>query len=238
MESIKQSIMDMTEMFNSRMTDFQKDLESSAPHSESPTSKLSSDFNIFKEFVLQALKSLQAQVELLTDSLDQMETARRKKMLLLHGIPEDKENLQQKIVNLFVNKLQVTGIDVSSISFCYRLGRPKEAKCRPILVKFKEFSHRSKVWDSKTKLKQTGITLTEYLTKKRHNLFMAARQRCGLTKSWTRDGSIFVIGPDGSRHCIHNFSELDKLPGMTGNASDVSSEVAPLGSVPKFKQPL
>lgn len=215
MESLKQSISQMTDMFNTRMAEFQQELQSTSHQTASPTSKLTSDFNQFKTFVLNALKSLQAQIEGLMELQDQSEMKSRKKILLLHGVPEEKKELHQTISALILSQLKLTDFDSNSIKYTHRLGRVNNSKPRPVLIKFHNVASRNKVWKAKTNLKNSGITMSEFLTKRRHEIFLLARQRFGLHKCWTQDGYIIVIGPDGSRNRICSMVDLDAIQSPT-----------------------
>lgn len=55
---------------------------------------------------------------------------------------------------------------------------------------------------------------------------MAARFKFGISKCWTREGSVFILGADGKRHRIQSLSDLDKIvvpaqssKGSTGKSS-------------------
>ncbi|KAJ0173698.1 hypothetical protein K1T71_010847 [Dendrolimus kikuchii] len=82
-----------------------------------------------------------------------------------------------------------------------------------ILMKFHltDVAIRSKIWSAKTQLKGSGVTLSEFLTKYRHDLFMRARQEFGISKCWSRDGVVFVLGQDGSRHSISRIEDLSVI---------------------------
>lgn len=133
-------------------------------------------------------------------------------MLLLHGVPEEKgEDAIMTVTNVVANKLRIAEFRSDSVSRAHRLGRSVENRPRPLLVKFKDVSVRDKVWFTKSKLKGTGITQAEFLTKNRHSVFLKARQRFGVNKCWTRDGVIHVLAPDGTHHQVEVQSELDAI---------------------------
>ncbi|XP_046976302.1 uncharacterized protein LOC124542385 [Vanessa cardui] len=212
MESIKSSIADLTEHFNLRMAEFQRDLRNAVPAS-SPVSNINSQFNSFRSFVIAALESLQLQVELLSQQCDVMEMRSRRKILLVHGVPEDKhENIPAHISKVLGDHLKLPGLTADSISRSHRLGQLGKGKPRAILVKFKDTSVKDKVWGAKKNLKGTGITLSEFLTKRRHEVFLAARQRFGISRCWTDNGVVVVMGSDQSKHRVHTKQELDAIP--------------------------
>ncbi|XP_046976653.1 uncharacterized protein LOC124542812 [Vanessa cardui] len=222
MDSIKKTLDDLTEHFNMKMSEFQKELKSSIP-ATSPTSNINAQFNAFRSFVLAALENLQLQVELLSRQSDDMEMRSRKKILLVHGVPEAKnENITENLVKLLSERLQLPELTSDSIRTSRRLGRSSPERPRAILVKFKETSLRDKVWFSKKCLKGSGVTLSEFLTKRRHEAFLTARQRFGINKCWTRDGVVVVVGSDGSKHRIFSLADLNAVP-SSNNDTEVPS---------------
>lgn len=214
MDSLTAKFSAMTKMFHERMSEFQQQLERNSPLLTS--SSLASDFKAFKTFILTALSELQSQVELLSRIMDRQEMKTRRKMLLFHGVPEDKsENVSTRITTLVAENLNLPNFSSTSIKSSYRLGRSTGKKPRPIVVKFSEVAIRDTVWFAKTRLKGTGITQSEFLTKQRHDAFLAARERFGVSKCWTRDGCIFILAPDGTRNRAECLSDLDEIPDVT-----------------------
>lgn len=209
MESIKESLCTLTEMFNTKMNDFQQELNKNT----SPVSNhsLPTEFNNFRSFILSVLNTIQRQVECLTLELDRQVMKKRYKTVLFHGVAEQKEeNISERITGLVAEHLDLPNFSSASIKDCHRLGRYFD-KPRPIVVKFCDISVRNKVWFAKTKLKGTGVTQSEFLTTSRHETFMAARQRFGISKCWTRDGMIYIVTPDGTRHRVECKSDLNAI---------------------------
>lgn len=218
MESIKQSVMEMNQKFHSQMEVFlkkQRDLEASSSVPAGPESALAaltSEFMTFKSFVLDAFKSFQCQIQALIDNMDQMEMHSRRKFLMLHGVPEQSnEELCRVIPDLLVNKLQLSDFSSDSINSINRIGHSSPGKCRPILLKFRDVTVKNKIWYAKSSFKGTGYTLSEFLTKNRHKIFMSARERFGVSRCWTRNGNIVVCGPDGSRHHVRNMIDVNAI---------------------------
>lgn len=205
------TISDVIASLHVRMSKFETELlKSSAP---TTIEAIAADYAAFKTFTLAALKALQQQVELLARDVDQQEMRSRRKILLLHGVPEDsKEDTAQVVTKAVTTQLKIPGFTSAHINRCHRMGRAAGVdRPRPILVEVRDFTMRDQVWFAKTNLKGTSITLSEFLTKPRHVAFMAARERLGIKNCWTRDGFVHVIGPDGARHRICSIGELDKL---------------------------
>ncbi|CAG5039036.1 unnamed protein product [Parnassius apollo] len=123
MEPIKKSVADLTEHFNLRMVEFQKDLKSAIP-ATSPNSNINHQFNTFRSFVLTAPENFQLQVELLSRQKDNMEMRHRKKILLVHGVKENKkENTSACAVKVLSDYLKIPGILSESISRSHRLAQ-------------------------------------------------------------------------------------------------------------------
>ncbi|CAG4939498.1 unnamed protein product [Colias eurytheme] len=169
MDTVKQTMVDMTVAFNARLEEFQQqlnDIKSPATASSSPSAKLAAEFDVFRTFVITSLKCLTTQVEVLSNLYEKQEMQRRRKMLLVHGVPEQtKEDTVSTVVKVLSNNLDLPEIDSNAISLCHRLGRAKKDKPRPILIKLHNISLRDKVWYGKTGFKGTEYTLSEFLTK-------------------------------------------------------------------------
>ncbi|XP_047543344.1 uncharacterized protein LOC125075676 [Vanessa atalanta] len=225
MDSLKQSFSAMSEMFHTRMNEFQHELQkNSSSKIAATTSSIAADFEAFKNFMIATLNTLQHQVEFLRTELDRQEMRRRRKMLLMHGIPE---------MSVFAEHLDLPNFSSSSIKTTYRLGRSPTKKPRPVVVKFTDVVVRKQVWYAKTKLKGTGITQSEYLTKPRHDLFLEARKRFGVTNCWTRDGYVYIISPDGVRHQVECRGDLELIPVASRSAVEDGSPALSPGTVVK-----
>lgn len=235
MDSVKNSLSDLVELFASRMSAFEAELQK-APTTPATTSSLATEFQTFRSFIMAALESLQQQVELLSRDVDRLEMRGWRKMLLVHNVAEaNKEDASAVVLNVINAQLKLAGVSGGDIKRCHRVGRSADNKTRPILVKFADVTVRDKVWFSKTNLKGSGVTLSEFLTRERHAAFMEARERHSISKCWTRDGFVFVLTPDGVRHQITTLAELNKIPcSTTANASPV---VPPAPQEPRTPKP-
>lgn len=201
----------MADMFNTRMEEFQRDLGKTS--SPATVTSIAAEFTSFKNFIHTALTSLQKQVELLTREVDRLEMSRRRKTLLFHGVAEKKtEDTTTVITGVVADHLDLPNFSSAHIASSYRLGRSLGDKPRPIVVKFTNIQVRDSVWFAKTRLKGTGITESEFLTKYRHEVFLEARRRFGIGKCWTRDGLVNIIAPGGSRHRVECMGDLLSIP--------------------------
>lgn len=172
---------------------------------------LSRDFNQFKTFVWQVLKKLKDQTTLLSLGLDRHETFLRRKVLLIHGIAETKdEQLHKVIIDILNNKMKLSELTSDDLQVCHRLGTISK-KPRAVLVRFRDLDRRRLVWDSKTSLKGTGVIISEFLIKSRHTVFLAARKHFGVQNCWSSEGKIVLVLPDKTRKKIEAASELQEL---------------------------
>ncbi|KAI5637852.1 hypothetical protein NE865_09507 [Phthorimaea operculella] len=204
----------MVKTFNTKMAEFEAELKQT-PARKPPTtiSALNTEFQLFKAFVVNAVTILRAEVEALARGQDRLEMHNRRKILLVHGVAEtDKEDTAARVVAAIAAKCNIPAVTVASIRSSHRLGKKEgKSKPRPIVVKFTDASVRDRVWNSKKALKGTNVTLSEFLTKPRHTVFMAAREFYGVSSCWTRDGCIHVKTPDGNKKRIESMAEFHAL---------------------------
>ncbi|XP_063542674.1 uncharacterized protein LOC134751220 [Cydia strobilella] len=228
MESIKQSMSEMAEDFKKQMAAFQSEIDKAAPSSPTVAS-VSADFSTFRRFILGSLDALQKQVNFLGQQLDQQEMRSRRKMLLLHGVPESEGDSPASAVELLNRHLE-SKLSVDDVRRCHRVGRPHNNRLRCILMKFTDVSVRNSVWFGKKCLKGTGVTVSEFLTAPRHAVFMAARERLGIRSCWTRDGNVFVLDAAGKRCCVTTVADVEQFPAATSDRAEVAPTAA-IGAV-------
>ncbi|XP_046976444.1 uncharacterized protein LOC124542548 [Vanessa cardui] len=143
--------------------------------------------------------------------LDRMETHSRRKVLLFHGVKEEQgEDVFKKTLGVLTGHLKLSDATPELIDSCHRLGVKRDAS-RPILVRFASVRFRSRVWNAKTALRGSKITLSEFLTKARQSIFIEARKHFGMKKCWSAEGDIIILLPDNSRKKISALSELKQL---------------------------
>lgn len=204
----------MEKTFDSRLKQIESDIKKCSngdPAGHSDLEALSKDFTEFKLFIWKSMAMMRTQLELFFQGLDHLETASRRKVLLFHGITESPEiSTEDKILQLFNNTFKMSTFSLDQISVCHRLGTNSK-KPRPIMVRFIDYKHRNAVWNSKTLLKNSGITVSEFLTKTRHDIFIAARKHFGMRRCWTSDGRIIILLPDNKRRKIESLTELKLL---------------------------
>lgn len=211
---------DIVNLFESRMKNFDKALAQTQTSSRSTNntvfsdlSSLASDYMVFKDLVWKTLAMIRQQLQLLSAGYDKHEMLSRRKVLLFHGLSEDaEEQPDTKVYDVICNKMKLCNVDVSNIDLSHRLGAKRD-KPRPILVRFTSLKARNSVWNAKTALKGSGITVSEFLTKCRQEVLVTARKHFGLKSCWSSDGMIVIALPDKSRKKISTLHELQPLLG-------------------------
>lgn len=239
MREIKGSMAQMQAVFTEQMAVYEGKLhKQSTSDAPATTAGLAAEFSTFKSFVLIAMRALQDQIQATAQTVDQLETMSRRKHLLLHGVPEEKsEDTAAIVAKVVVGRLKMTGFTAGDINRCHRMGRLTTNRPRPILVKLRDIAVRDRIWFAKTNLKDTGITLSEFLTRARHEVFMEARQRFGINKSWTREGYVFVVGPDSIRRRVSCLADLDKISGSLASGSSATAAPKPTGVIKESMAP-
>ncbi|CAD0204874.1 unnamed protein product [Chrysodeixis includens] len=212
MEALQETLSGMMTMFQSRMSNFEAELKKSTGTTYS-TDTLAEDFILFKKFVVESLSCLQQQMKSLAQGMDNLEMRGRRKMLLIHGVAEQaKEDTVQLVAEVVRCHLKLADFSTTNVGRCHRMGRQAgTSKPRPIVCKLRDVGVRDSIWFAKTKLKGTGITVSEFLTTNRHQLFMAARDKVGVNRCWTKQGHIYVLGADGSRQRLRTTEDLVKI---------------------------
>ncbi|KAI5637408.1 hypothetical protein NE865_09839 [Phthorimaea operculella] len=215
--ALSKNMNDLANLFTSKFAQFEK----SIPPAPQDNSTLASEFYAFKDFIMTAVSNLKTQIEIIYHSLEDMEMKSRSNILLLHGLLEkDDEDLTQHFTSICNNQLQLASITADSFTACHRIGRNMSAeKPRPVLIRFSHSKSRQEIWLAKSKLKGTGLTLSEFLTPARHALFLEARKALGVKGCWTMDGRIVAICPDGKRKRIGTMSDLAAVIAMRGAPS-------------------
>ena len=180
-----------------------KDLASSNNANQSKGERqLLDKFNNFerdrleKEKIIKHLKEdvtyLRGKGDDITAETDRQEQYSRKNCLLIHGIPENKnENTDVLAMEVIDTKMDIK-ITENDIDRAHRIGKPKNnGKPRPIILKFVRYNDRKKVFFSKKLLKISGVSITESLTAFRMKKLTNARKTFGFRNVWTVDKRIF-----------------------------------------------
>ena len=137
------------------------------------------------------VNDMSATIESLKGCLDRQEQYSRRNCLLIHGLPESKnENTDELVIDTIKEKMGEE-IKKNEIDRSYRLGAPKNnGKSRPIIIKFVRYNTRCRIFKNKKKLKAKSISATEILTKKRMEALNKAKKDHGFENLWSSEGKI------------------------------------------------
>lgn len=93
--------------------------------------------------------------------------------------------------------------------------RARTAHHRPIIIKFATYRARDTVIKARRRLKNSGITIVEDLTKTNYAILQKARSSSKVTSAWSHDGRIIVALPTangvGIKKAITSMEEANKL---------------------------
>ena len=112
-------------------------------------------------------RRLRCENSALKSQANSLETYSRRDNLIIHGIPEpDKESATQcekSVKQFFVNHLNLTDQESTDIKFirCHRLHTTRKVSVKPIIIRFKNFQDREKVWTKKTMIKDRKLNIAE-----------------------------------------------------------------------------
>ncbi|XP_072018137.1 uncharacterized protein [Amphiura filiformis] len=136
--------------------------------------------------------------------LNDIQQYSRRNSLRVTGIPEHLKECTDTIVkDLAKEKLGIT-INDSDVDRSHRVGKMNEEKQdgskkhRAILVKFTSYRSRNKVIKARSKLKGSGITIHEDLTKQNQILLSKTGKHPGVVAAWSIDGRIFASVPSSA----------------------------------------
>ncbi len=101
----------------------------------------------------------------LADEVDDLEQYSRRNCLLLHGMPESEEDSNEAVISVCNGKLELN-ISADDIDRSHRLGSSRHSnddnntRPRPIIVKFRSYETRRRVFSAKRKLKGSKVVVT------------------------------------------------------------------------------
>ncbi|XP_059059679.1 uncharacterized protein LOC131852941 [Achroia grisella] len=193
------------------MAGFEGKLQAISPQTTTDIEQLSKEFHDFKSYTHQVLSLLRQQITYLVHTTDEIEMRHRRKYLLLGGVPESSDSLTTVVATICKDQLELSDVRPSDISSCHRLGTVIEGKCRPLVFRTANPALGTLIWKNKTKLKGTKFVISEFLTRRRQELFLEARKRLGMKNVWTLSGNIYTKDPAGGRCRIHNIDDLDAI---------------------------
>ena len=145
------------------------------------------------------VSSLNEKLNGFTEQVDRQEQYSRQNYILIHGITEgNEENTNDLALKIFKEKLDIE-LTQRDLDRTHRISKndKRNNRPRPVIVKFIRSNDMKKIF-SKKKLKNSGISIAENLTKLRMSKLSKAREEFGFKNVWIVDGSICYIG-EGSQ---------------------------------------
>ena len=137
---------------------------------------------------------LHRKVQTAMSEVDNLQQYSRRNCLLCHGITESSdEDADQLVIDQCTEKLNLS-ISRDMLERTHQLGpkRDQGGKPRAIIVKFCSYRNRRLVFINKKRLKGTGVTITESLTKARMELVKEVHKIMDDGNTWTSDGNMFA----------------------------------------------
>lgn len=138
-----------------------------------------------------ALEEMKSSIEI---KLDEREQYSRRNNLRIFGISETEDENTDDLVMDVAKRVGVPILH-HHLDRSHRLGRKSEQP-RPIIVKFVSYANRREVFSAKSKLKGTGVTIREDLTRTRLSVLKKAAEAYTTKCVWTNDGVIMIKLPN------------------------------------------
>ena len=165
-----------------------------------------------------------SEVQLLHDDLDALEQHGKRHSLRISGIRMREEDTTAAVVKLGNEVLEIAQpMSTKDISVCHRLQTPRNARANepaPIIVRFVSRADKDRVIRERKQLKDmntdetTKVYINEDFPTRRANIFSMARslqKRKLFKQTWTYNGRIEVMMPNGDIKTASNFNELQAL---------------------------
>ena len=154
-----------------------------------------------------ALHKKDEQIIALERRVDDLEQYSRRQCLRIFGVEEKDGEDTDKIVLDVAEKVGAT-VSVGDIDRSHRVGVKRSDRPRAIIVKFVSYRKRNEVFKNKRKLKGSGITVREDLTKTRYALLQEAVKKHGFQHVWSMDGAVIIKTGDTKRR-LTSLSDLN-----------------------------
>ena len=184
---------------------------------EAVTAKVTNHMNQLLKKKDDEIIELKKKVTVLETAVDAQEQYSRKENLRFTCIPEmgDGRPTEDVIVDVINREMTPSPpITVGEIARCHRTGKKSdENKNRAILVRFKTYNSRARVWEKKTALKNASLRMyvSEDLTRSRSTLFYEARlakREQRIADTWTHDGRILIKDLNGKITLLSDKNQL------------------------------
>ena len=126
--------------------------------------------------------------------------------MLLHGIPEKKQENTDELCIKAINEHLDLYINNRDIDRTHRIGNTRNAdeKPRPKIIKFVRYNDKKKIFNSKKKLKGKKIAITERLTVTHMKKLNEARERYNFKKCLDFRRKNFIQGLVGKNKIYYS----------------------------------
>ena len=145
------------------------------------------------ESLSRKLERQENHISALEQSEEQMQQYSRRNCIRIFGIREEQaENTDDIVCRLAREKLEVN-IKKEDIDRSHRVGRKSTTKPRGIIVKLVSYRTRQEIMSKRRKLKNTGLSIHEELTKKNQKLLEETKNHSKTHNAWSKDGRIIAL---------------------------------------------
>ena len=155
------------------------------------------------------------QIEVNHKENNDLEQYTRRQNVKIYGLPENGQETatetEQHVTELIRTKLNID-ITERDIDIAHRLGKKIHNHTRGVIVRLISRKMKDRIIKEKKKLKGTGISIMEDLTKSNYHLYKKALESQKVSQIWTRNGQIFCKDGDDNIRKINNETDLQKLP--------------------------
>lgn len=139
----------------------------------------------------------------LNDKVAFLEQQSKRNALRFHGFSVQQNENVPEMIRLYIKDNMKVSCAINDIDYAFRLGKSTDpAKPSVVMVNFTSNIKRNEVFAAKKLSKNSGVAIFEDLTKERHKLLIAAKNKYGKTQAWTSGGRVYVS--QGNNKCIIN----------------------------------
>lgn len=139
----------------------------------------------------------------------------RKDNLRIFGLPEEKgEDCKQAVCNL-INETVKVKISPSDISAAHRLPQTGRQRVKPMIVRLKDRSQRFEILSNRTKLRKSGKSIAEDMTRENVILMKQAEESNCFKSVWFVNGKVKASNENGGYYILNlydDFQEVRKRP--------------------------
>jgi arginyl-tRNA synthetase len=137
----------------------------------------------------------------------------RKDNLRMFGVKEKDDEDCKKVVCTVINKSLDVNIVPSDIAVAHRLPKSGKQKHRPIIVRLKDHSLRWDILKVRKKLKGTGISIAEDITRENFKLMMEAQVSDCFTSVWFTNGKVKAVDVRKKSYILNLFDDFKEIVG-------------------------